>query len=154
MLTDDNLFLHKELLKISGDEIIGEESGLRGCDEPGQAGLASRQPCAAAGRDGCREDIIANAIHYFSPRSQAPFIKVNCGAIPETLIDSELFGHERGAFTGAVTQKRGYFERAHKGTLFLDEVAELPPHAQVRLLRVLQFKEFERVGSRLGQCRH
>ena len=147
MLTDDNLFLHKELLKISGDEIIGEESGLGDVMSLVRQVSPLDSPVLLRGETGVGKDIIANAIHYFSPRSQAPFIKVNCGAIPETLIDSELFGHERGAFTGAVTQKRGYFERAHKGTLFLDEVAELPPHAQVRLLRVLQFKEFERVGG-------
>ena len=77
----------------------------------------------------------------------APFIKVNCGAIPEGLLDAELFGHEKGAFTGAIAQKRGRFERADKGSIFLDEIAELPHRAQVRLLRVLQHKEIERVGG-------
>jgi transcriptional regulator with GAF, ATPase, and Fis domain len=82
-----------------------------------------------------------------SPRRSGPIIKVNCGAIPENLIDSELFGHEKGAFTGAVKQKRGLFERAHGGTIFLDEIGELPPWAQIRLLRVLQTQEIERVGG-------
>jgi transcriptional regulator with GAF, ATPase, and Fis domain len=147
MLTDDNRFLHEELLRISGDEIIGEESGLADVMNMVRQVSPLDSPVLLRGETGVGKDVIANAIHYSSPRARSPFIKVNCGAIPETLIDSELFGHERGAFTGAVAQKRGYFERAHKGTLFLDEVGELPPHAQVRLLRVLQYKEFERVGG-------
>jgi transcriptional regulator with GAF, ATPase, and Fis domain len=104
-------------------------------------------PVLLLGETGAGKDIIANAIHYSSTRRDAPFISVNCGAIPETLIDSELFGHERGAFTGALSQKRGRFERADKGTIFLDEIGELPPPAQVRLLKVLQSKEIERVGG-------
>ena len=88
-----------------------------------------------------RARVIANAIHDLSPRRGAPLIKVNCGAIPETLIDSELFGHEKGAFTGAYDQRRGRFEHANGGTVFLDEVSELPLLAQVRLLRVLQEKD-------------
>jgi len=99
------------------------------------------------GETGTGKEVFANAIHYSSPRKNGPFIKVNCGAIPETLLDSELFGHEKGAFTGAVSQKRGRFERANKGTIFLDEIGELPAPAQVRLLRVLQTKEIERVGG-------
>ena len=91
--------------------------------------------------------MIANFIHYSSARSDGPFISVNCGAIPDTLIDSELFGHEKGAFTGALSQKRGRFERANKGTIFLDEIGELLLQAQVRLLKVLQSKEIERVGG-------
>jgi transcriptional regulator with GAF, ATPase, and Fis domain len=91
--------------------------------------------------------VIASAIHYLSPRRKSPFITVNSGAIPETLIDSELFGHEKGAFTGAIEQKRGRFERANQGTIFLDEIGELPAHAQIRMLRVLQEKEIERVGG-------
>ncbi|MCX8111102.1 MAG: sigma-54 dependent transcriptional regulator, partial [Syntrophorhabdaceae bacterium] len=86
-------------------------------------------------------------IHSLSPKSNGPFIKLNCGAIPDTLIDSELFGHEKGSFTGAISQKKGRFEMAHNGTIFLDEISELPLNAQVRLLRVLQEKEFERVGG-------
>jgi len=99
------------------------------------------------GETGTGKDVIANAIHYSSARKDGPFIKVNCGAIPESLLDSELFGHEKGAFTGAFTQKRGRFERADKGTIFLDEIGELPLQAQVRLLRVLQNNEIERVGG-------
>jgi transcriptional regulator with GAF, ATPase, and Fis domain len=104
-------------------------------------------PVLLLGETGVGKDVIANAIHYSSPRRNGPFVNVNCGAIPDTLIDSELFGHEKGAFTGAISQKRGRFERADKGTILLDEIGELPPQAQVRLLRVLQDKEIERVGG-------
>jgi transcriptional regulator with GAF, ATPase, and Fis domain len=104
-------------------------------------------PVLLLGETGVGKDVIANAIHYSSSRSDGPFVSVNCGAIPETLIDSELFGHEKGAFTGALAQKRGRFERANKGTIFLDEIGELPLQAQVRLLKVLQSKEIERVGG-------
>jgi transcriptional regulator with PAS, ATPase and Fis domain len=99
------------------------------------------------GETGVGKEIIANAIHSLSRRKNGPFIQVNCGAIPETLIDSELFGHEKGSFTGAIAQKRGCFERADGGTIFLDEVGELPPQAQVRMLRVLQDKNVHRVGG-------
>ena len=99
------------------------------------------------GQTGVGKDVIANAIHVLSSRTDGLFVKVKCGAIPESLIDSELFGHEKGAFTGAMAQKRGRFERANHGTIFLDEIGELPPQAQVRLLRVLQDKEIERVGG-------
>ena len=101
------------------------------------------------GETGTGKEVIANAIHSSSPRKDGPFTKVNCGAIPETLLDSELFGHEKGAFTGAISQKRGRFERADKGTIFLDEIGELPLPAQVRLLHVVQKKEIERVGERV-----
>jgi len=100
------------------------------------------------GETGTGKEMIANAIHFSSPRRNGPFITVNCGALPENLIDSELFGHERGAFSGAVAESRGRFERADGGTIFLDEVGELPPNAQVRLLRVLQNREVERVGGK------
>jgi len=104
-------------------------------------------PVLLLGETGVGKDVIANAIHYSSPRKDSPFVKVNCGAIPETLLDSELFGHEKGAFTGALFLRRGRFERADRGTLFLDEIGELPAQAQVRMLRVLQYKEMERVGG-------
>jgi transcriptional regulator with GAF, ATPase, and Fis domain len=104
-------------------------------------------PVLLQGETGVGKEIIANAIHSLSRRKNGPFIQVNCGAIPETLIDSELFGHEKGAFTGAISQKRGCFERAGGGTIFLDEVGELPLQAQVRMLRVLQDKNIHRVGG-------
>jgi transcriptional regulator with GAF, ATPase, and Fis domain len=103
------------------------------------------------GETGVGKEVIANALHYSSDRRDGPFIKVNCGAIPETLIDSELFGHEKGAFTGAMAMKRGLFERADTGSIFLDEIGELPAAAQIRLLRVLQEKTIERVGGTRSQ---
>jgi len=99
------------------------------------------------GETGTGKEVIANAIHMASPRRDGPMIRMQCGAIPETLLDSELFGHEKGAFTGASERKRGRFERANGGTLFLDEIGELSPDAQVKLLRVLQEKQFERIGG-------
>jgi transcriptional regulator with GAF, ATPase, and Fis domain len=90
---------------------------------------------------------VANVIHYNSPRSKGPLVKVNCGALPETLLESELFGHVKGAFTGAIQNRKGRFELAHQGTLFLDEVSEMSPRLQVKLLRVLQEGEFEPVGG-------
>jgi Nif-specific regulatory protein len=99
------------------------------------------------GESGTGKELIAQAIHHHSPRARKPFIKVNCAALPETLIESELFGHERGAFTGAQSRKKGRFELANGGTLFLDEIGELSPAIQVKLLRVLQEREFERVGG-------
>jgi len=107
----------------------------------------SRASVMITGPSGTGKELIAKAIHYNSPRKNMPFISINCGALTETLLESELFGHERGAFTGAVTMKKGRFELADGGTLFLDEVGEMTPSLQVKLLRVLQEMEFERVGG-------
>lgn len=147
ILEDDNQFLQNELSHTVGNEIIGSNSGLRDVMRMVDLVSPTDSPVLLLGETGTGKELIANAVHDKSPRRAGPFIKVNCGAIPENLIDSELFGHEKGAFTGAVAQKRGRFERANGGTLFLDEVAELSPSAQVKLLRVLQQKEFERVGG-------
>ena len=107
----------------------------------------SRASVLLTGRSGTGKELIAKAIHYNSPRKDRPFISINCGALTETLLESELFGHERGAFTGAVAMKKGRFELADEGTLFLDEIGDMPPSLQVKLLRVLQEMEFERVGG-------
>jgi len=147
LLADDNRYLHRELLRLSGEEIVGADFGLKKVIEMVRQVAPLNSPVLLLGETGVGKDVIANAIHYSSPRKDGPFVKVNCGAIPETLLDSELFGHEKGAFTGAISQKRGRFERSDHGTIFLDEIGELPPQAQVRMLRVLQYKEIERVGG-------
>lgn len=147
LLQDDNRYLQKELQNKVGDNLIGANFGLKSVLEMVQKVAKLDSPVLLMGETGTGKDLIANAIHYSSSRSDGPFISVNCGAIPESLIDSELFGHEKGAFTGALKEKRGRFERAHGGTIFLDEIGELPLQAQVRLLRVLQNREIERVGG-------
>jgi formate hydrogenlyase transcriptional activator len=147
LLADDNRYLHRELFRLSGDEIVGADFGLKEVMTLGRQVAFLNSPVLLLGETGVGKDVIANAIHYSSLRKDGPFVKVNCGAIPESLVDSELFGHEKGAFTGAISQKRGRFERADHGTIFLDEIGELPPQVQVRMLRVLQYKEFERVGG-------
>ncbi len=147
ILADDNRFLKREISQMRGDEIIGADFGLRDVMEMVKQVAPLSSQVLILGETGVGKEIIANAVHFSSPRRDNPFIKVNCGAISENLIDSELFGHEKGAFTGAISKKRGRFERAHQGTIFLDEIGELPPQAQVRLLRVIQNHEIERVGG-------
>ena len=147
LLADDNRYLQGELRRLSGGEIIGSKFGLKQVMQSMQQVAKMDSPVLLLGETGVGKDVIANAIHYSSNRKDGPFVSVNCGAIPDTLLDSELFGHEKGAFTGALAQKRGRFERADKGTIFLDEIGELPLPAQVRLLKVLQSKEIERVGG-------
>lgn len=147
LLADDNRYLQQELRYISGDEIIGARYGLKDVMEMVRQVAPLGSHVLLTGETGVGKEVIANAIHYSSQRRESPLVKVNCGAISDNLLDSELFGHERGAFTGAIQNKRGRFERANKGTLFLDEVGELPLAAQVRLLRVLQDGVIERVGG-------
>ncbi len=146
-LADDNQFLQRELHRIFGDEIVGANFGLKRVMQMVHQVAATESAVLLTGETGVGKDIVANAIHMASGRPKGPFIAVNCGAIPETLLDSELFGHEKGAFTGALTCKRGRFERAHQGTIFLDEIGEMPLSAQIRLLRVLQNREIERIGG-------
>jgi transcriptional regulator with GAF, ATPase, and Fis domain len=147
LLADDNRYLHQELNRQCGEEIVGIEFGLKNVMDLARQVAPLNSPVILYGETGTGKEVIARAIHNLSPRRDGPFIKVNCGAIPENLIDSELFGHEKGAFTGAFSQKRGRFERANSGTIFLDEIGELSLEAQVRLLRVLQENEIERVGG-------
>jgi transcriptional regulator with GAF, ATPase, and Fis domain len=129
------------------DEIVGAGGGLRLVMERVELVARGDAPVLILGETGSGKEVIARAIHMKSPRARMPFIRVNCGAIAPELIDSELFGHEKGAFTGALAMRRGWFERADSGTLFLDEIGELPAAAQVRLLRVLQDGMLERVGG-------
>jgi transcriptional regulator with GAF, ATPase, and Fis domain len=146
-MADDLKYLHQRLHRSLPEKIVGEDFGLKEVMEMVKEVAPMDSPVLLLGETGVGKEIIANAIHSLSHRSDKPFIAVNCGAIPESLIDSELFGHEKGSFTGASALKRGCFERANGGTIFLDEVAELPPQAQVRMLRVLQNKEIMRVGG-------
>lgn len=127
--------------------IVGAESGLRQVMERVRLVAAADLPVLILGETGTGKEVVSRAIHVRSPRAAQPFIRVNCGAIPADLIDSQLFGHEKGSFTGAFDSRQGWFERADGGTLFLDEIGELPLPAQVRLLRVLQDGFIERVGG-------
>ena len=129
------------------DGIVGESAGLRSVMERVEQVAKTDAPVLILGETGSGKEVIARAIHARSRRARGPVVRVNCGAIPAQLIDSELFGHERGSFTGAVSTRKGWFERADGGTLFLDELGELPLEAQVRLLRVLQEGSLERVGG-------
>lgn len=129
------------------DAVVGAESGLRTVMERVDQVARTDAPVLILGETGSGKEVVARSIHARSRRADAPFLRVNCGAIPAELVDSELFGHERGSFTGAVGARKGWFERADGGTLFLDELGELPAAAQVRLLRVLQDGTFQRVGG-------
>jgi len=147
LLDDDNRYLNQELRRRNPDELVGGDFGLRQVMEKVRQVAPQRSAVLLLGETGGGKEVIADAIQRYSRRRNGPYIKVSCGAISPTLIDSELFGHEKGAFSGAVSRKRGRFERAHKGTIFLDEIGELTPEAQLRLLRVLQNREVERVGG-------
>ena len=129
------------------DAIIGSERGLREVMARVLQVAPTDAPVLILGETGAGKEVVARAVHVQSRRRSGPFQRLNCGAIPTELVDSELFGHEKGSFTGAIAQRKGWFERADGGTLFLDEVAELPAAAQVRLLRVLQDGTFQRVGG-------
>jgi transcriptional regulator with GAF, ATPase, and Fis domain len=129
------------------EAIVGAEAGLRTVMERVDQVARTDAPVLILGETGSGKEVVARAIHARSRRTEGPFLRLNCGAIPAELVDSELFGHERGSFTGAVATRKGWFERADGGTLFLDELGELPAAAQVRLLRVLQDGTFQRVGG-------
>jgi formate hydrogenlyase transcriptional activator len=129
------------------EQIIGNSGGLESVLEQVERVAPTDSTVLIHGETGTGKELIARAIHNISPRYGRPYVKLNCAAIPLDLLESELFGHEKGAFTGAIAQKVGRFEMADKGTLFLDEVGDIPPALQPKLLRVLQEQEFERLGS-------
>jgi Nif-specific regulatory protein len=129
------------------DGLVGQSKRMREIYEAVQQVSQSRATVLLRGESGTGKELLARAIHHSSPRANGPFIKINCAALPQTLLESELFGHEKGAFTGATTAKKGRFEMADGGSLFLDEIGDLPPDLQSKLLRVLQERSFERVGG-------
>ena len=147
-LVDENAHLKRELQqKYDFRNIIGTSKEMREIYEQVAQVAHTNTTVLIRGESGTGKELVAHAIHYNSPRAAKPFVKVNCAALPESLIEAELFGHEKGAFTGAIARKRGRFELAEGGTLFLDEIGDLSPAMQVKLLRVLQEREFERVGG-------
>jgi Nif-specific regulatory protein len=147
-LRDENLKLKGELKeRYQVGNIIGTSSRMRQVYEMIQRVAKSNATILIRGESGTGKELVANAIHYNSLRAAKPFIKVNLAALPETLVESELFGHERGAFTGALQRKQGRFELAHGGTIFLDEIGDLSPSVQLKLLRVIQEREFTRLGG-------
>ncbi len=147
-LAEENTLLKRELhQKYDFRNIIGTSKEMRDIYEQVAQVAHTNTTVLIRGESGTGKELVAHAIHYNSTRSSKPFVKVNCAALPESLIESELFGHEKGSFTGAIGRKRGRFELAEGGTLFLDEIGDLSPAMQVKLLRVLQEREFERVGG-------
>jgi DNA-binding NtrC family response regulator len=147
MLTE-YIILKEELAERRGaPRIIGEDGKLRQVSQQLHRAAATDATVLLEGESGTGKELFARALHALSPRAEGPFVAINCAAIPETLLETELFGHEKGAFTGAVQRKPGRFEIAHRGTLFLDEIGDLPLPLQAKILRVLEEKQFERVGG-------
>lgn len=147
-LLQEKMRLQSELnSKYSLDNVIGQSKVMQNVFAEVHQVAASRSTVLLRGESGTGKEAIARAVHHLSPRKDKPFIKVNCAALTETLLESELFGHERGSFTGASQERKGRFELAHGGTLFLDEIGDISPAFQSKLLRVLQEREFERVGG-------
>jgi DNA-binding NtrC family response regulator len=147
-LRDENQQLKAELARrYQFDNIVGRSGAMQEIFETIARVAPTRATVLLCGESGTGKDLIARAIHFHSPRRDKPFVKINCTAIPENLMESELFGYEKGAFTGANVTKPGKFEQADTGTVFLDEIGDVPPSIQVKLLRILQEKEFERLGS-------
>ena len=147
-LRDENLQLREELgRRYAFDNIVGRSAPMQEVFATIMRVAPTRATVLLAGESGVGKDLIARAIHFHSPRRERPLVKINCTAIPENLMESELFGHEKGAFTGAMNSKPGKFEQADTGTVFLDEIGDVPASIQVKLLRVLQEREFERLGS-------
>lgn len=147
-LREENVRLKEELgHKYTFSNIVGQGAKMQEILASVERVAPTRTTVLLCGESGVGKDLIARAIHHHSPRDKHPFVKINCTAIPENLMESELFGYEKGAFTGAAQAKPGKFEQADTGTVFLDEIGDVPPSIQVKLLRVLQEREFERLGS-------
>ena len=147
-LEKENIFLKEQLgSRFDFSNIIGRSRAMKELLETVAMVAPSEATVLILGESGTGKELIANAIHQNSPRSSYPLIKVNCAALPETLLESELFGHEKGAFTGAVSRRQGRFHLAHKGSILLDEIAEMSMATQSKILRVLQEREFEPIGS-------
>src|SRR5262249_3958243 len=146
-LQDENVMLREELDKTSVfEEIVGKSASLQQVLSCASKVAPTESTVLITGETGTGKELIARAIHRHSRRSGRIFVSVNCPAIPPTLVGSELFGHERGAFSGALQRRIGRFELAEGGTIFLDEIGDLPAETQIALLRVLQEREFERIG--------
>src|ERR1700722_11682599 len=137
----------KETLDAPWPGVVGDSPAMRAVYKLTRLVATSRASVLLVGETGTGKEVIARAVHGLSPRHDGPYVRVNCGALAESLLESELFGHVKGAFTGAIDNKTGRFEAAHGGTIFLDEISSMSPKLQVKLLRVLQEKEFERVGE-------
>ena len=147
-LEDENRDLRQELKSIYGPQnIVGDHPAVRKVIQIIQQVAGTKATVLITGESGTGKELVARAIHYESDRSSRPFVVINCAAIPGNLLESELFGHEKGAFTGAVKAKRGRLELADRGTLFLDEIGEMPRELQVKILRVLEEQKFQRVGG-------
>ncbi|MDI6733379.1 MAG: sigma-54 dependent transcriptional regulator [Planctomycetota bacterium] len=147
-LVDENIFLRRELTKrYTFQDIIGKSPRMQEVFELIRTVGPTKSTILIQGESGTGKELVARAIHQISPRQTGPFVAVSCGALTESLLESELFGHEKGAFTGAITQKKGKFELSDNGTIFLDEIGDIDPKTQADLLRVLQEREFTRVGG-------
>ncbi len=144
-LTEENRRLRQQA--APGREIIGQSEALRQLREKLRLVAPTQASVLITGENGTGKELVARALHFLSPRSHRPFVEVNCAAIPEELIESELFGHEKGAFTGATSRRRGKFDLAHEGTLFLDEIGDMSLKTQSKILRILEEQRFERVGG-------
>ena len=147
-IVTENLLMKEELaVRRGAPQLVGEDPSLAQGVRVAAARGRHRHDRALEGESGTGKELFARSLHALSPRADAPFVAINCAAIPENLLETELFGHEKGAFTGAVARKPGKFEMAHRGTLFLDEIGELPLPLQAKILRALEEQRFERVGG-------